>query len=78
MTKLLSFLNFGPITNYANMEWYMGAILRFSSMKMRLHWNKELKKGRSERFKTLPSSQLNNDETLHLIMKNLHEQIIID
>ncbi len=32
------------------------------------------KEEKCERFKTLPSSLSNNDETLHLIMKKLHEQ----
>jgi hypothetical protein len=32
------------------------------------------KEERCERFKTLPSSLSNNDETLHLIMNKLHEQ----
>jgi hypothetical protein len=32
------------------------------------------KEKKCERIKTLPSSLSNNDETLHLIMKKLHEQ----
>jgi hypothetical protein len=57
MTKLSSLLNFDTLTNYENMEWYMwSAILRFSSMKLRLHWKKKLKNGRFETFETLPSS----------------------
>jgi hypothetical protein len=32
------------------------------------------KEERCERFKKLPSSLSNNDETLHLIIKKLHEQ----
>jgi hypothetical protein len=34
------------------------------------------KEERFEKYETLPSSQLENDKTLHLIMKILHEPII--
>jgi hypothetical protein len=76
--KLFGFFNFGTLTNFKFMESkQVDGIFEIFLNESEIAFEEITNEGRFNKFLRLPNSQSNNDETLHLIMKKLHNQRIV-
>lgn len=76
--KLFGFFNFGTLTISKFMESkHVEGSFEIFLNESEIAFEEITKEGRFNKFETLPNSQSNNDETLHLIMKKLHDQRIV-
>jgi hypothetical protein len=76
--KLFGFFNFGTLTISKLMESkHVEGSFDIFLNESEIAFEEITKEERFNKFETLPNSQSNNDETLHLIMKKLHDQRIV-